>query len=95
MITPRGIPVKVLNKLVEELNQRGLYAERHSYSIRMMYQGRFVASLHLYPGFNQAVLRVYGESERINKTVEEVVEELVKKYLGDLELNVQAKPLSF
>ncbi|MGB9827798.1 MAG: hypothetical protein ACPLSM_04700 [Thermosphaera sp.] len=95
MITPRGIPVKVLNKLVEELNQRGLYAERHSYSIRMMYQGRFVASLHLYPGFNQAVLRVYGESERINKTVEEVVEELVKKYLEGLELNVQAKPLSF
>jgi len=95
LITPRGIPVKVLNKLVEELNQRGLYAERHSYSIRMMYQGRFVASLHLYPGFNQAVLRVYGESERINKTVEEVVEELVKKYLEGLELNVQAKPLSF
>ncbi|MFZ8791637.1 MAG: hypothetical protein ACO2OS_05090 [Thermosphaera aggregans] len=95
MITPRGIPVRVLNKLVEELNEKNLYAERHSYSIRMMYNGRFVASLHLYPGFNQAVLRVYGESEVINKKVSEIVVELVRKYLKNLELIVQVKPLSF
>jgi hypothetical protein len=95
LITPRGIPVVVLNKLVEELNEKNLYAERHSYSIRMMYNGRFVASLHLYPGFNQAVLRLYGESEAINKKVSEIVAELVKKYLENLELIVQVKPLSF
>ncbi len=95
MITPRGIPVKVLNKLVEELNHRSLYAERHSYSIRMMHNGKFVASLHLYPGFNEAVLRVYGESEGVNRLVVEVVRELVREHLKDLELIVQMKPLSF
>ncbi|MEM1773435.1 MAG: hypothetical protein QXQ71_06405, partial [Desulfurococcaceae archaeon] len=60
---PIGISVKVLNSIVDELRKRGLWAERHSYSIRIMYNGEFVASLHIYPGFNEAVLRLYGSEE--------------------------------
>ncbi|MEM2009552.1 MAG: hypothetical protein QXV51_01735 [Thermosphaera sp.] len=95
MITPKGISVKLLNKILEELNQRGIYAERHSYSIRMMFKGRFVASLHLYPGFNQGVLRVYGDSEEINQFIVNVVGELLNKYLKELELIVERKHLVY
>lgn len=95
MITPRGIPVRIFNKILEELNERKIYAERHSYSIRMMFQGKFVASLHLYPGFNQAVLRVYGESEEVNQLIISVVRELLNKHLREVELFVERKHLVY
>lgn len=77
---PIGINVKVLNNIVYELRSKNLWAERHSYSIRIMYNGRFVASLHIYPGFNEAALRLYG-SEESNEMVLSAVKELFTKYL--------------
>ncbi|MEM0000890.1 MAG: hypothetical protein QXY82_06150 [Desulfurococcaceae archaeon] len=79
---PRGVNAKVLNSLVHELRMRGLWAERHSYSIRIAYNGLFVASLHLYPGFNEAVLRLYGRSD-VNRHVQKEVEALIRKYFPD------------
>lgn len=84
---PRGIDVKVLNNLIHELRTRGLWAERHSYSIRIAYNGLFVASLHLYPGFNEAVLRLYGCNDA-NRRVQSEVELLIKKYFPDYVLRV-------
>lgn len=83
----RGVDVKTLNNLVRELRARGLWAERHSYSIRIAYSGLFVASLHLYPGFNEAVLRLYGH-EDANRHVQKEVESLIKKYFPGYILRV-------
>ncbi|MEM4481993.1 MAG: hypothetical protein QXK88_05655 [Desulfurococcaceae archaeon] len=74
---------KKLNLVVSELRNKGLWAERHSYSIRIMYAREFVASLHLYPGFNEAVLRLYGKPEA-NKLVLEAVESALGKHLPGL-----------
>ncbi|MEM3762998.1 MAG: hypothetical protein QW721_01150 [Desulfurococcaceae archaeon] len=84
---PKGIDVKRLNKLVEDLRSRGLWAERHSYSIRIMYNDLIVASLHLYPGFSEAVLRLYGGG--LNKRVQEIVEEVLVKNLPGFNIKVQ------
>lgn len=84
---PRGIEVKVLNALLDDLRKRGIWAERHSYSIRMIYSEALVASLHLYPGFGEAVLRLYGNRES-NEYVLSAVRELVTKYLPDFNLKV-------
>ncbi|MEM2024893.1 MAG: hypothetical protein QXW94_01200 [Desulfurococcaceae archaeon] len=75
-----GVDHKKLNLVVSELRNKGLWAERHSYSIRIMYAREFVASLHLYPGFNEAVLRLYGKPET-NKVVAEAVESALGKHL--------------
>jgi len=53
-----------------------------------MYNGKFVASLHLYPGFNEAVLRLYGDVE-VNNMVQEVVYKTVSRYLPDFKLKIQ------
>jgi hypothetical protein len=79
---PKGIPVSKLNNLVEYLRKRGIWAERHSYSIRMIYRGAIVASLHLYPGYSEAVLRLYGDEES-NNVVEEVVKEALVAYFPE------------
>jgi hypothetical protein len=77
---PRGINVKVLNRLVEDMKKSGLIAERHSYSIRIMYRNRIVASIHLYPGYDSAVVKLYGDEEA-NRVVLETTVELLKKHL--------------
>lgn len=83
----KGINVKTLNKIVEDLRALDLWAERHSYSIRIMHGKFFVASLHLYPGFNEAVLKLYGDRE-VNSYVKEQVELIIRKHLPDHKVKV-------
>jgi hypothetical protein len=83
----RGIDVKVLNKLVEELRRRSLWAERHSYSIRIIYNNLIVASLHIYPGFNEAVLRLYGDAVS-DAYVQKVISEVLPRILTGIKLRV-------
>jgi len=83
----KGIDVKKLNKLVDELRKRDLWAERHSYSIRIIYNGLIVASLHIYPGFNEAVLRLYGDNTS-DRYVQSVVSEVLSQVLEDVKLKV-------
>ncbi|MEL9909175.1 MAG: hypothetical protein QXP97_05905 [Desulfurococcus sp.] len=78
----KGIPVKVLNNMVEELRLKGLWTERHSYSLRIMYNNRFVASLHLYPGFNEAVLKLISGDPFINSRIRSIVKEVMSIYLS-------------
>jgi len=82
----KSIDVKRLNRLINELRKRGLWAERHSYSIRIIYNNTIVASLHLYPGFNEAVLRLYGDS--VDNYVYSTVSRVLREVLGDFKLIV-------
>lgn len=72
------------------LRESGLWVERHSYSFRIMYGGRIVGSLHIYPGFREAILKVYnvneGEASYVVSTVRRVFETLFPEY----ELSVKA-----
>lgn len=86
---PKGIDVRLLNKIVEMLRTDDLWTERHSYSLRIAYKGMLVASLHLYPGFNEAVLRLYGESSSTNNYVMGEVLRVLKITLPEFKVRVQ------
>ena len=83
----RSISVRTLNRLIHDLRSRGLWAERHSYSIRIMYNNLIVASLHIYPGFSEAVLRLYGDAEA-NKYVENTVKDILANTLRGFKITV-------
>jgi hypothetical protein len=83
----KSVDVKTLNRLIYEMRRRGLWAERHSYSIRIMHNGLIVASLHIYPGFNEAVLRLYGDPET-DKYVESVVTSVLTTLLRGYKITV-------
>lgn len=83
MLYVKGIPVKRLNKLVSELMEKGFWAERHSYSIRVMNKEVFVASLHLYPGFNEAVLRLIDASSNSASVIADTIEGVLRKHLPE------------
>lgn len=86
---PKGVDVRRLNRMVEMLRTGDLWAERHSYSLRIAHKGMLVASLHLYPGFNEAVLRLYGESSSVNEYVMNVVLKVLKNVLPEFQVRVQ------
>ncbi|MEM1628388.1 MAG: hypothetical protein QXP02_01795 [Desulfurococcaceae archaeon] len=91
-----GINNRVLNNFVKELRDRGIWAERHSYSIRLMYKETIVASLHLYPGFNKAILKLYG-GDIIDEYVENNVKIAMLKFLPTFHLDIvklEFKPLA-
>lgn len=84
---PVGINVRVLNALVSYLRTDKIWAERHAYSIRIMYENRLTASLHLYPGYGLAVLRLYGDSEA-NEYVLSRVSMAVESFLPGFRLEI-------
>ncbi len=84
-----GIHPKIFNKLLWFLRKNGLWVERHSYSFRVMYRGRFVASFHIYPGYNIAVLRLYSGKQSIDRFVEEKVLQAFNKYLPDYRVDIE------
>lgn len=85
---PKGIDVRVLNKLVNELREKDLWAERHSYSIRIMHRDKFVSSIHLYPGYNEAVIRIYTD-EVDSKAILGTISTTITKYLPGFTLRIQ------
>jgi hypothetical protein len=86
---PQGIHPRVFNKMIGDLRERGLWAERHSYSMRVMYQGRFVASLHFYPGYNLVEVRVYAESRELNEAIAREIGGVIARYLPGYNLEVK------
>ncbi|WP_440059956.1 hypothetical protein ACSU1N_02030 [Thermogladius sp. 4427co] len=83
---PKGIHPRVFNKIVWELRSLGLWAERHSYSMRVMYRDKFVASLHFYPGYNIIEGRLYAESPGVNEYLAETLSNVLSKYLRDYKI---------
>lgn len=82
---------RLLNKFVWLLRNKGLWIERHSYSFRIMYGNLIIGSLHIYPGFREAVLKIHSlgtnEAEKIVYVIKSVFNELFPEY----ELNIQLK----
>lgn len=84
----KGIDVRTFNRIVEELRERGLWAERHSYSMRVMLNGKFVASAHFYPGHELVVIRVYGEPAA-SRVAASIIEEVLRAHLKGYKLEFQ------
>ncbi|NAZ26657.1 MAG: hypothetical protein GU348_00700 [Thermogladius sp.] len=86
---PRGIHPRVFNNMIRDLRGRGLWAERHSYSMRVMYEGRFVASLHFYPGYNIVEARLYAESPQLNEMLRGLINGVIAQYLPEYRVDVK------
>ncbi|MEZ0394073.1 MAG: hypothetical protein ABWK00_03400 [Desulfurococcaceae archaeon] len=80
------LPLK-LQRLTQALREGGLWAERHSYSIRIMYHEKFVASLHLYPLHGEAVMRLYSDEEPVNDYVLNAVRKALQQHFPELRLH--------
>jgi hypothetical protein len=86
-LLPIGIHSKILNRLVWDLRKQGLWAERHSYSFRIIYNNRFIASFHIYPGYNEVEIRVYGDEA--DEHVIEVIEKTITDHLPSYMIRVK------
>lgn len=80
---------RVLNKFIWLLRDRGLWIERHSYSFRLMYRNVIIGSLHIYPGFNEAVLKIHSVSESEARELIETIESVFYKLFPEYKLFVQ------
>lgn len=89
MLFPKGVDVRVLNRIVLFLRDNGLWVERHSYSFRVMYMGRFVASFHIYPGFNSVVLKLYSGDRWVDGFLERIVKEAFSIFLPSYVVEVR------
>ena len=66
---------------MQRLRENGFYVGRHSYSYRLFYEGKVVAelfnSLHLYPGYREACLRLYRVRRDLAELAEAVRERII------------------
>ncbi|MEM1933014.1 MAG: hypothetical protein QXY53_01225 [Desulfurococcaceae archaeon] len=76
----------ILNHLVNELRSRGLWVERHSYSFRVMYCGKIVASFHIYPYHKEIHVRLYSGVDEIDTYLKNTLEETFIKIMGDYKI---------
>ena len=80
---------ELLDRFVFELLSKGIYVSRHSYSYRIMYGGRMVLGVHIYPGYKEIVVRLYVDScgqycEKVLSEVVSVLKELFPGYSVDI-----------
>ncbi len=87
MYSPIGIQHKILNNIVWELRKHGFWVERHSYSFRAMIKNYFIGSFHVYPGYNEVVVKLYGNLE-IHRRFAETVITIFKKYLPNYRVKI-------
>ena len=87
MLLPKGIHVKVLNQIVWELRDRGLWVERHSYSFRVFRNERIVGSFHIYPGYNEVILRIIDK--QAGEEVITIIVDVLKKHLPEYKVVIE------
>ena len=89
MYVPRGIHPRVLNSITWRLRKHGLWVERHTYSYRIMYRGKLIASLHIYPGYDEAILRLYSGDETVDQYIVDTVSNVFKELLPGIKLKIE------
>jgi len=69
----RWISARDLDMINILLEKHGLEVSRHAYSYRLLYKGKIVASIHLYPGFEEASIRLYKYASSEANEVKNVI----------------------
>ena len=87
------VRISDLDGLVQRLRENGFYVGRHSYSYRLFYEGKVVAglfnSLHLYPGYREACLRLYRVHRDLAGAVRERIIMVVRDVFPDYKIVVK------
>ncbi|OYT37198.1 MAG: hypothetical protein B6U89_07765 [Desulfurococcales archaeon ex4484_58] len=85
---PIGVHQKILNRIVWVLREKGIWVERHSYSFRIMYRERIVGSLHLYPGYNLIVLKLYSGELGTSKKLARIINGVLNNFLPNYSIEI-------
>ncbi len=88
----RWVNPKRLDKLVFDLRENGIWADRHAYSYRLMYKDRLVASLHIYPGYNEFSLRLYKSFKTLAREAEEIIVKVLKQNFPEYKVRIAWYP---
>ncbi|ABN70222.1 hypothetical protein Smar_1126 [Staphylothermus marinus F1] len=90
----RWVNPRKLDELVFKLRENNIFASRHSYSYRLLYNGKMIAGIHLYPGYKEVVLRIYMSNIEYAEPVLELIKNIIRKIFPDYKLNIHyIKPL--
>ncbi len=90
----KWIDPRLLDKLVFELSNKGIYVGRHSYSFRLFFKSKIVAGIHVYPGYNEVVLRIYMSNLEYALEALDNIINAIRKVLPSYKLVIQyIKPL--
>lgn len=88
----RWVSVRELDKVNMFLEEQGIEVSRHAYSYRLLYRGKIVGSIHLYPGFEEASIRFYKHAREEALEVGNKVVEAVKKVFPSYRIEVKWYP---
>lgn len=85
---PVGLQHKLLNNIVWEFRKKKFWVERHSYSFRVMFNNIFIASFHVYPGYNEVVVRLYNNDTHVYIRFINLFFKLFNKYMPNYYVKV-------
>ena len=88
----RWVRAKDLDCIVYELEKRDIEASRHAYSYRLLYKGMIVAGVHVYPGFNEASVRLYKIVHDLAEEASSKITESIKKCFPDYKIIIKWYP---
>ncbi len=83
---------RMLDELVFKLSEIGVYAGRHSYSYRLMYKGRIIAGIHVYPLYNTISVRLYKAFKDLVNEVGEKITNTLSYVFKDYRIIVEWYP---
>jgi len=85
----RWINPKKLDELLYALREIGIDVWRHSYSYRLIYKNKIIASLHIYPGYNDVTIRILGISKETAMSVMDHVLTKIREVLPYYRIHVK------
>lgn len=88
----RWISVRDLEKISVILEKHGLEVSRHAYSYRLLYNGKIVGSIHLYPGYEEVSIRLYKHARVEAEKVRDLLVDVVKKVFPHYRIYVNWYP---
>ncbi len=88
----KWVSVRELDSINMLLEKNGIEVSRHAYSYRLLYKGKIIASIHLYPGFEEASIRLYKYSKDEADEVKDVIIGVVKKVFPNYRISVKWYP---
>jgi len=85
----RWINPKKLDELLYALREIGIDVWRHSYSYRLIYKNTIIASLHIYPGYNDITIRILGVNRKTAMSIMECVLIKIREVLPHYKIHIK------
>ncbi len=85
----RWINPKKLDELLYALREIGIDVWRHSYSYRLIYKNTIIASLHIYPGYNDIIIRILGVNRKTAMSIMKYILTKIREVLPHYKIHIK------